>query len=136
MTGSDQLSSPLREGPARRGHRRLYGRVRWLLWRRTIPEVAATLRGWRGPVPPAPPPRLGRSVARVLAVGPYRARCLHTSFVHFALLRSLGEDPENSSIGLGERPATKDAHAWVEIDGDDVGPPPGRGQHIELARYR
>lgn len=135
MTGSDQLSSPYAKARLAAVIVVLYGRVRWLLWRRTIPEVAATLRGWRGPVPPAPPPRLGRSVARVLAVGPYRARCLHTSFVHFALLRSLGEDPE-IVIGLGERPATKDAHAWIEIEGDDVGPPPGRGQHIELARYR
>lgn len=135
MTGSDQLSSPYAKARLAAVIVVLYGRVRWLLWRRTIPEVAATLRSWRGPVPPAPPPRLGRSVARVLAVGPYRARCLHTSFVHFALLRSLGEHPE-IVIGLGERPATKDAHAWVEIDGDDVGPPPGRGQHIELARYR
>lgn len=135
MTGSDQLSSPYAKARLAAVIVVLYGRVRWLLWRRTIPEVAAALRGWRGPVPPAPPPRLGRSVARVLAVGPYRARCLHTSFVHFALLRSLGEDPE-IVIGLGERLATKDAHAWVEIEGDDVGPPPGRGQHIELARYR
>ena len=135
MTGADQLSSPYAKAQLAAVIVVLYGRVRWLLWRRTIPEVAATLRGWRGPVPLAPPPRLGRSVARVLAVGPYRARCLHTSFVHFALLRSLGEEPE-IVIGLGERPATKDAHAWVEIDGDDVGPPPGRGQHLELARYR
>lgn len=135
MSRSDPLSSPLAKARLAAIIVVLYWRVRWLLWRRTIPEAAATLRGWRGAVPPAPPSRLGRSVARVLAIGPYRARCLHTSLVHFALLRSRGEDPE-IVIGLGERPATKDAHAWVEIDGDDVGPPPGKGQHVELARYR
>ncbi|HYJ61412.1 MAG TPA: lasso peptide biosynthesis B2 protein [Actinomycetota bacterium] len=135
MTRTDPLASPLAKARLAAVIVWLYGRVRWLLWRRTIPEAAATLRAWRGPVPAAAPTRLGRTVERVLAVGPYRARCLHTSFVHFALLRSRGEEPE-LVIGLPERPATKDAHAWVEIDGTDVGPPPGRGQHVELARYR
>lgn len=135
MIRRDPLRSPLAKARLAAAIVWLYGRVRWLLWRRTIPEVAVTLRGWHGRVPPAPPTRLGRTVARVLAVGPYRARCLHTSFVHFALLRARGEDPE-IVIGLGERPETKDAHAWVEIDGTDVGPPPGRGEHVELARYR
>ena len=38
-------------------------------------------------------------------------------------------------IGLPSSPASQVAHAWVEIDGRDVGPPPGRSQHEELARY-
>ena len=38
-------------------------------------------------------------------------------------------------IGLPREPKDKDAHAWVELHGMDVGPPPGRGLHEELARY-
>ena len=28
-----------------------------------------------------------------------------------------------------------DAHAWIEMEGHDIGPPPGKGDHEELARY-
>jgi hypothetical protein len=38
-------------------------------------------------------------------------------------------------IGLPQEPLDNKAHAWVEIDGVDVGPPPGRQGHEELARY-
>lgn len=38
-------------------------------------------------------------------------------------------------IGLPEEPVDERAHAWVELEGRDVGPPPGRGNHVELARY-
>jgi Transglutaminase-like superfamily len=82
----------------------------------------------------ARPVRLGRIVARTLAIGPWRARCLHTSLVLYRLLREQGERPE-LVIGLKEDPREKDAHAWVELGGRDVGPPPGRGRHRELARY-
>jgi len=83
----------------------------------------------------ADPRRLGRIVARVLHVGPWRARCLHTSMVLFRLLREQGDTAE-LVIGLPREPRDKDAHAWVEIDGSDIGPPPGRGRHEEIARYR
>jgi hypothetical protein len=130
----DPLASPFARAGLAARILWVYARVRWLLWRGTIPEAAAVLRGWSGRVPPAAPERLGRTVTRVLAVGPYRARCLHTSFVHYAMLHGRGETAE-LVIGLPERPESKDAHAWVEIDGRDVGPPPGRGSHVELARY-
>lgn len=112
----------------------LYARVRAGLRRRTIPELAAEVPGWAVTVPAARPERLGRWVTRLLALGPWRARCLHTSFVLFAMLRGRGDAAE-LVIGLPDRPETKDAHAWVELDGRDVGPPPGRGRHVELARY-
>jgi hypothetical protein len=73
-------------------------------------------------------------VARVLRFGPWRARCLWTAFVLFRLLRDQ-EDGAELVIGLPLEPKDFDAHAWVEIDGTDVGPPPGRGRHQELARY-
>jgi hypothetical protein len=38
-------------------------------------------------------------------------------------------------IGLPREAITKDAHAWVELDGTDVGPPPGRAGHEPMARF-
>jgi hypothetical protein len=112
----------------------LYVRVVRALRRRSIPAVVADLRRLTIGVPEVRPERLGRIVARTLAVGPWRARCLHTSMVHYALLHARGEDAV-LVIGLPDRPTSKDAHAWVELASRDVGPPPGRGDHRELARY-
>jgi hypothetical protein len=95
----------------------------------------ARLRGVARPTTHAVRPvRLGRIVGRSLGVGPVRARCLFSSMVLFRLLRAQGQAPE-LVIGLPIEPRDKDAHAWVELDGRDVGPPPGRGRHEELARY-
>jgi hypothetical protein len=57
------------------------------------------------------------------------------ALVHYRLLREQGDTPE-LVIGLEPSPRTKDAHAWLEVNGIDVGPPPGRGLHEELVRYR
>jgi hypothetical protein len=78
--------------------------------------------------------RLGRIVQRVLTIGPWHARCLWTAVVLYRLLREQGDDPD-LVIGLPSEPKDKDAHAWIEIDGVDVGPPPGRTNHQELTRY-
>jgi hypothetical protein len=106
------------------------------LRRRPLPEVVAELR-----VPPhasggpyVHPRRMGQIVYRVLRVGPFKARCLFTSLVLFRLLREQG-DPVELVIGLPREPRDKDAHAWIEIGGVDVGPPPGKGRHEQLARY-
>lgn len=80
------------------------------------------------------PRRLGSIVARVLRLGPWNARCLWTALVLYGLLRDQGDEAE-LVIGLPLEPKDFDAHAWVEIDGTDVGPPPGRGRHEELVRY-
>lgn len=80
------------------------------------------------------PQRLGRIVHRVLGVGSLRPRCLILALVLFKLLRSEGV-PAEIVIGLPERPKDKNAHAWIEVDGVDVGPPPGRAGHEELVRY-
>ncbi len=42
----------------------------------------------------------------------------------YRLLREQGDAAE-LVIGLPKNPADKSAHAWVELDGVDVGPPPG-----------
>ena len=80
------------------------------------------------------PRRLSYAVDRSLLRGPFEPRCLSRSLVLLRLLRAQGDAAE-LVIGLPESPADKDAHAWVEIDGVDVGPSPGKGRHQELARY-
>jgi hypothetical protein len=80
------------------------------------------------------PARLSRAVWRSLRVGKYRPKCLVNSLVLFHLLCSQGDKPQ-LVIGLPDEPQEHFAHAWVEIDGVDVGPPPGRSGHLELARF-
>jgi hypothetical protein len=53
--------------------------------------------------------------------------------VLFRLLREQGEQAE-LVIGLLPNAPNQRAHAWVELDGRDVGPPPGRFGHEEMAR--
>ncbi|HEX6844537.1 MAG TPA: hypothetical protein VF235_05415, partial [Actinomycetota bacterium] len=62
MSARDPLASPVAKVALAVRILWLYARVRWSLWRGTIPETAARLRGWRGRVPAAAPPRLGRTV--------------------------------------------------------------------------
>jgi hypothetical protein len=103
--------------------------------RRPLPDVIGGLaRVYRVRPARARPARLGLIVSRSLRVGRYQIRCLYTSLVLFRLLREQGVDAD-IVIGLPREPRDKDAHAWIEIDGRDVGPPPGRAQHVELARY-
>ena len=102
--------------------------------RRSLPRLIEGLRSAGNSSARIEPRRLGRIVERTLRLGPWRARCLFTSLVLYRLLREQGEHPQ-FVIGLPREPRDKDAHAWVEIDGQDVGPPPGRSGHQELARY-
>lgn len=81
------------------------------------------------------PDRLSRAVDRSLRVGDRRPRCLVNALVLYRLLREQGDDAE-LVVGLPARAVDKDAHAWVELGGVDVGPPPGRSGHEELARFR
>jgi hypothetical protein len=113
-----------------------FGVVRIELRRRPMPEIVERLRAVDRTRPyRIPAGRLGRGVARLLKLGPFEARCLVKALVHFRLLREQGDEPE-LVIGMERISRTRDAHAWLEIDGRDVGPPPGRGAHEELLRYR
>ena len=76
---------------------------------------------------------LARAVDRSLRLGRHRPRCLINALVLFRLLRAQG-DPAVLVIGLPEAPTDERAHAWVELDGRDVGPPPGSIGHREMAR--
>lgn len=80
------------------------------------------------------PRRLGRIVRRASALGPFTPRCLTMSLVFFWKLQRQGTAAE-LVIGLPPVPSDHTAHAWVEVDGQVVGPPPGRLGHAELARY-
>ena len=105
------------------------------LRRRSLPELVARLgRPRRAHFYGVPPPRLGIIVARVLRLGRRRARCLTSSLVLYRLLRHQGL-PAELVIGLPEAPRDRQAHAWVEVERADIGPPPGRSGHVELARY-
>lgn len=109
--------------------------VLWALRRRPLPQVAAAFAA--SPPRRAPrttPAHLGRMVHRALRIGPVRARCLHNALVLLCLLREEGV-PAELVIGLPAAPTDPGAHAWCEVDGRDVGPPPGRFGHRELMRY-
>lgn len=76
---------------------------------------------------------LARAVDRSLRLGRRRPRCLISALVLFRLLHEQG-DRAVLVIGLPENATDERAHAWVELDGRDVGPPPGSAGHRELAR--
>lgn len=109
--------------------------VHVLLRRAPLPEVVRRLGSsgssrW-GRIRPL---RMSNIVHRTLGVGRWRPRCLIGALVLFRLLRDQG-DPAELVIGLPTEPRDKDAHAWVELNGADIGPPPGKNGHDELARY-
>jgi hypothetical protein len=109
-----------------------YGRVRRGVPRAPLPAFVhdlgnAPLRQERHP-----PWLLSRAVHRSLKV--MRPRCLTGALVLYRLLREQG-DPADLVIGLPSNPRDHSAHAWVELAGRDVGPPPGKGDHAELARF-
>jgi Transglutaminase-like superfamily len=112
----------------------LYPRVLVGLRREQLPAFVARLRAPAARKAAHSPDRLSRAVDRSLRLGSRQPRCLVSALVLYRLLREQGDEPE-LVIGLPQTAADKDAHAWVELGGVDVGPPPGRGTHEELARF-
>ncbi len=80
------------------------------------------------------PQQMSRAVDKTLTVGTLGPRCLVRALVLYRLLKEQGDNPE-IVVGLSESPNDHKAHAWVELDGVDVGPKPGRHGHEELARF-
>ncbi len=112
---------------------------RYLLVRRglrtkALPVFADELARTAGRADRRPPRVLSGAVDRSLRLGPFRTRCLFGALVLYRLLREQGDEVE-LVIGLPESARDHAAHAWVELDGTDLGPPPGRGDHAELARF-
>lgn len=83
---------------------------------------------------PQDPVRLGQVVTRTLTTPKGPPRCLISALVAFRINRLEGR-PVELVIGLPKTPQDKDAHAWLEMNGRDIGPPPGRHGHVELTRY-
>ncbi len=109
--------------------------IAWKLRREPLPLLVSSLAQPRGRARVVlPPTRLGRNVHRVLHPGKWGPRCLTQSLVLYRLLQQQGAAAE-IVIGLPQQASTKDAHAWVEVQGVDVGPPPGGSGHVELVRY-
>ena len=108
-------------------------RVSVLLRRHPVGEVAARL-GVLTDRSRQPIALLNRAVDRSLRVGSYQPRCLIRSLVLYSLLRSQG-DPAELIIGMPVVPSSSDAHSWVELGGQDVGPLPGSRGYSELARF-
>jgi hypothetical protein len=108
-------------------------RVRMEMRRRPLPDVVTVLSVPRGRTPTRTA-LLSRAVSRGLRIGPWRPRCLLRSLVLYSLLREQGDEAA-LIIGLPDRAQSPDAHAWVEQDGRDVGPWPGRKGYEELTRY-
>ena len=80
-----------------------------------------------------PPIRLRRAILRALHIGPWRPTCLANALVLYRLLREQGDSAE-LVIGLPREAITHEAHAWVELNGRDLGPFPG-AHHTALARF-
>ena len=113
---------------------RFYIRVRLGLRRSPLPVLVQELARVPVRAEPQPPALLSLAVHRSLRLGPRRARCLTTSLVLYGLLREQGDEAE-VVIGLPEQARGHTAHAWVELEHRDVGPPPGRGRHTAMARF-
>lgn len=113
-----------------------YVRVVTGLRRFRLPDLIRRLerRPHRVRLPGLDPIRLGRLVFRVLNQGRHRPRCLTTSLVFFRMLARQGTAAQ-IVIGLPPEPTGHEAHAWVEVEGRVVGPPPGRLGHEEMVRY-
>jgi hypothetical protein len=109
--------------------------VRARIRREPLPSLVARLAERSGPARRHhAPERLSRAVDRTLRFSSRQPTCLVSSLVLFRMLREQGYDAE-LVLGLPEEARDHEAHAWVEIDGRDVGPPPGRGTHAVLARF-
>ncbi len=107
--------------------------VRVALRRSSLPDLVRRL----GPADgrkPMPPALLSRAVSRGLRLGPWQPTCLVRALVLYRLLREQGDRP-TLIIGLHDERPTTEAHAWVELDGRDIGPAPGAFGHRALARY-
>lgn len=114
---------------------RRYFTVKLLLGRLPLADSIEVLRN-RSHSPPIDqePQQLGRSVVRALRVGRLQPRCLTLALIHLSLLYDNGLSAQ-LVIGLPDGAHSPRAHAWIEVDGVDIGPPPGRHGHQEMIRY-
>jgi len=113
-----------------------YVRIRLRIRYATLNDLVAWLARSRGTRnSQIEPRRLGRIVARTLPFGLSGSTCLTRSLILYRLLHREGLDPA-LVVGLPAQPKNHEAHAWIELGGRDVGPPPGGRHFAPLARYR
>ncbi len=79
------------------------------------------------------PLRLRGTVLRALRLGAWRPTCLANALVLYRLLHEQGDQAE-LVIGLPIEALDHRAHAWVELNGQDLGPFLGK-HHTALARF-
>ena len=99
-----------------------------------LPDLVKKMKGQSRVSLPWSPQRTVANVARLLRIRDPGARCLVASLVGLRMLSRMGREAE-LVIGLPSDPVDHSAHAWLEIDGRDIGPPPGGTGYVEIARY-
>jgi hypothetical protein len=116
-------------------------RIWWLAgvawWKMRTEPLPGLVKQWSFPdagTGNRSPLKLRRIVDRVLILGGWRPRCIIRAMVLYRLVAETGLEPE-LVIGLPLESNSKDTHAWVEINGHDLGPWPGRGNHHAMARF-
>jgi hypothetical protein len=77
---------------------------------------------------------LRKGVDRLLVLPGRPLRCLPRALVLYSLLVEQTHDAR-LLVGLPDASTSYRAHAWVEIDGVDVGPSPGKDGHEPMAVY-
>ena len=115
--------------------------MQWRVARTPLPLLVHRLevrgessKGWLSAAGGLGPVRLGRAIDRWGRFGPWQPRCIVKALVLHTLLCEQGV-AACVVVGLPSKARDHRAHAWVECKGADVGPPPGRMGHAELARY-
>lgn len=113
-----------------------YVRIRLLLMGRSpLPMVVDRLAPRDSPrAVELGPSQLRRAVDKILRLPGRPLRCLPRALVLYSLLAEGGHAPR-LAIGLPESSSDITAHAWVEVNGIDVGPSPGRNGHTALTTY-
>jgi hypothetical protein len=111
-----------------------YVRVRIDLSRYSLPEVVALYSRRTPSSHHYPVPTLRRGVDRLLVLPGRPMRCLPRALVLYSLLVEQEQDPR-LVLGLPTVATSTRAHAWVEIDGVDVGPSPGQDGHQPMSAY-
>lgn len=111
-----------------------YVRVRIDLSRVPLPELVARYSRLGRDPRRYPVHTLRRAVDRLLVLPGRPLRCLPRALVLYSLAVEQDLDPR-LVVGLPKAAGSSRAHAWVEINGRDVGPSPGQDGHQQLASY-
>lgn len=112
-----------------------YIAVRVLLARLPLPRVVDTYSEKASPPTSVIEVKsLRRAVDRLLVLPGRPLRCLPRALVLYSMLIEEGHEAR-IAIGLPEVSTTIRAHAWVEVEGIDVGPSPGRDGHAPMVLY-